>query len=471
MVRQMTGEGHWKDHRITNDELLAKYQLPTMQVLVTQQRLRYAAQAYQEGPLYLHDLIHAEDQVHEASWLKQVEADLAWFNTLGNSRSDQPKKEAKDYIEEWKQPGYRLQYWKATLARAVKRHVQQETMALDTRKWRNKIFQALQETGVQAEPAFHTVFAQQAIGRGYECHCGQSYTTWRSLRLHHIHKHKEYAPERRFLQGSICRACQRDFWTTRRLQQHLAYIPAHGRGNRCYNELLRQGQDLPYELVKQPDHLEGISRLEAVEVAGAAGPTWRGKATDLQQQAEVLRHRVTQGGLLDPHDEDLIAKITVQLDQVATRWRPTLEATDYMANVEDAMIEDIVQALPEEATQQAAATTATWRWARRQLRIIGPATSGAEQWTAAVTYVYNNTLDAKAMEDYEKVLESLDELQDEEPVASSRPLCPTGQTDGARTAGHPRHLWRPPGVEREDRQHQTTGYMEGPTCTTMSYYA
>ena len=69
--------------------------------------------------------------------------------------------------------------------------------------------------------------------------------------------------------GSRPPICMKQFWTLARNQQHLSYIPRGGGVNRCYAALMEQrhvaGDPVCQDI---PKHLQGIRRLEAVQLEG-----------------------------------------------------------------------------------------------------------------------------------------------------------------------------------------------------------
>ena len=71
-----------------------------------------------------------------------------------------------------------------------------------------------------------------------------------------------------FLQGATCPSCLRHFWTTQRLQQHLAYIPRRVGFNPCFFALSSQGYHADYEQVSFPRFVQGLQRVEALQVYG-----------------------------------------------------------------------------------------------------------------------------------------------------------------------------------------------------------
>ena len=88
----------------------------------------------------------------------------------------------------------------------------------------------------------------KATGQGdlhYPCSCGMAFTTAQGLACH---------PH-----------CLQYFWTSVRLQQHLAYASRKTGVNACYQALARQGFCASYTAAYRPKELVGINRADALQ--------------------------------------------------------------------------------------------------------------------------------------------------------------------------------------------------------------
>lgn len=68
--------------------------------------------------------------------------------------------------------------------------------------------------------------------------------------------------------GATCPCCLRFFWTSARLQQHLAYIPRKGGVNRCFQTLTDRGFQGEYTAVHVSQAVKGTIRLDSLPTAG-----------------------------------------------------------------------------------------------------------------------------------------------------------------------------------------------------------
>ena len=100
------------------------------------------------------------------------------------------------------------------------------------------------------------------------CPCGRSFTTAQGLALHRVRAHQQFAPEHNLICGATCPPCLRFFWTSARLQQHLASIPRGGGVNICYQALTERGYTTEYQAIGAPKRLPGAVRLDALQTPG-----------------------------------------------------------------------------------------------------------------------------------------------------------------------------------------------------------
>ena len=166
-------------------------------------------------------------------------------------------------IDYWQEGGAG---WKALLQRALRLHQHQNSHMIEIHKTHHTIFKDLRnaqatfspdpEEGVQM-PMMHT------------CHCGHEFETRRCLLAHQRKKHQNFSAERPFLTGATCQACGLFCWTTQRLQQHLAYIPAAGTPNPCFTILKQSSLAFTYERHSLPSQMRGLgSRCDALRTFG-----------------------------------------------------------------------------------------------------------------------------------------------------------------------------------------------------------
>ena len=165
--------------------------------------------------------------------------------------------------------------WKRTLKRAWKLCIAQEHMMADVQFLNAQIFQTLRQGGAEFDP---TPEQNQRQNREevHICQCGRPFTTAQGLALHRVRTHQQYAPEHNLVCGATCPNCLRFFWSSAILQQHLAYIPRGGGGNRCYQALRERGYTTEYQPELLPRQRQGVLRLDALQIwTEHASPTSR----------------------------------------------------------------------------------------------------------------------------------------------------------------------------------------------------
>eukprot|EP00438_Fugacium_kawagutii_P019842 Skav227937 [mRNA] locus=scaffold146:464374:475885:- [translate_table: standard] len=135
----------------------------------------------------------------------------------------------------------------------------------------------------------------------FVCGCGRGFTTAQGLQLHKWKAHGTPSPERRFLAGATCPVCLRFYWSTQRLQQHLAYMPRSGEPNRCYAALQAAEFQADYFCLPQSqlpagqrcDYIQGFGPAHPLPSAHAARQTaWRNELETLQATCTSIEQDV-----------------------------------------------------------------------------------------------------------------------------------------------------------------------------------
>ena len=189
--------------------------------------------------------------------------DLAWMgNLLPNEMPCAWHDDMTELIDYWQAGASR---WTGLIKRAVTRHCTQERVMGRVHQLHQRIFETLQEGNAQFDhpPDQHSDHAVLL-----RCHCGQRFATNRGLQAHKRRKHQMYSPEHPYLAGTQCQYCMTEFWSTQRLQQHLAYIPKKVGYNRCFQALQASGMTFDYERQEAPPQFRGLNRVDAVPVYG-----------------------------------------------------------------------------------------------------------------------------------------------------------------------------------------------------------
>ena len=151
--------------------------------------------------------------------------------------------------------------WKRNLLKLARRHLHQERLLEQARSYHRKFFKILSDSGARFVPDPFGPFAAPDCDLPHECPCGRSFATGQGLAVHKRKAHGIFSQERPFLQGATCPQCMRYYWTTQRLQQHLAYIPKKLGYNPCFHALQASGYSTTYEAVRRPRFADGLSRV------------------------------------------------------------------------------------------------------------------------------------------------------------------------------------------------------------------
>jgi len=261
MARRILGRcSDFSSHTATSTTLLQAGLLEP-EAYIALERLRFAASLYVHGWKELHQLLLVEEGACKDSWLSGLYDAIQWYNEVMLPKDEIPSS-LDELITYWNSSTVN---WKRQLRKLGHRHLHQELLIDNVMQQHRVLFRTLKNAGAQFEPdPFETVGSQLS----YECPCGRVFSTGQGLALHRRKVHGIYAPERPFLQGATCPSCLRHFWTTQRLQQHLAYIPRRVGFNPCFFALSSQGYHADYEQVSFLRFVQGLQRVEALQVCG-----------------------------------------------------------------------------------------------------------------------------------------------------------------------------------------------------------
>eukprot|EP00435_Cladocopium_sp_Y103_P035861 s3226_g9.t1 len=238
------------DVRTTDAQVFAWARCPDARVRLAQDRLLLAQKLFMRGPTFIHHMLHQEYSCSDHSWLHGVFADLRWLHKLDPAAvpvSWTPS--LTEPIDYWQQGGYG---WKSIIRRLGRKHVYQEMMMMEVHTWHQNIFQTLESAGAEFRPRpfTHAPVGDQA---SYPCFCGRTFSTSVGLATHQRKQHMIVSSEHDLLAGATCPACMKHFWTTQRLQQHLAYVSRRTGRNDCFQTLKKTGFVAEYERVSMKE--------------------------------------------------------------------------------------------------------------------------------------------------------------------------------------------------------------------------
>eukprot|EP00438_Fugacium_kawagutii_P031115 Skav214921 [mRNA] locus=scaffold2073:185023:189856:+ [translate_table: standard] len=203
---------------------------------------------------------------HGTAWMHGIMADLRWFAAVLPGRL--PEGWDSNFgliIDIWQDPTFP---WKPLVKKMVQLHQQQDRLAWDGEQLHHEIFQTLREGGCSFTPEPFADETEEFLP--FACTCGRRFTTGQGLATHRRKAHSVYSPEHTMVGGSQCPCCHRELWSSQRLQQHLAYIPAGLGYNPCYQFLASIGFETVFAAVPLPKEFRGLNRAEALPGYGPA---------------------------------------------------------------------------------------------------------------------------------------------------------------------------------------------------------
>ena len=181
--------------------------------------------------------------------------------------------------------------WKSLLKRAIKVHLQKQKIGWQTGHFHDMIYKELSLHSLT--PVVDAILP--LCESNWLCDlCDAQFDTRQKLAVHKAKKHNKLSDERDYVQSSVCGGCLCDFWTTRRLQQHLAR-----RENGCFSRLHGAREPDTTAHIVLPAHLQGIKWLPAHRSHhGPLRPTPRQRAViQLRSRLQTQETRVHDLGL------------------------------------------------------------------------------------------------------------------------------------------------------------------------------
>ena len=268
---------------------------------------------------FLHHLLHREYAVGTNSWLHGVFADLQWLHRIdAQAVPNEWTHDLTMVIDYWQQGG---PGWKSTIKRLGKKHILQEALMTEVHGWHRRIFQVLDQAGDSLTPKPCEVL-QEAGPADFQCFCGRAFTTAVGLATHQRKVHQLFSMEHDLIDGSTCPACLKHFWSTQRLQQHLAYVSRRTGRNECYQTLMRAGFKTIYNNETRPKDLQGLDRANWIQAYGPPA-MHRDQRVDLmvQYEEEVMRLEQQLADVEAPgQSQERQALFFLQLNQCTEQW-------------------------------------------------------------------------------------------------------------------------------------------------------
>ena len=325
VYRDVLGAPIWVEGAVDNERFFMDNRLIPPRVRIAKDRLSLAARLFQHGPPFLIETLVEEEAACDESWFRALNLDIKWIHAMT------PEDTLHDF--EGDCPGWRdlqrvwsldLARWKIRKRKALRKHIEQEHCMASVFHWHHRIFRLLQGGGYgfSPDPCSHGTFA--AGPANLQCHCGRTFTTPQGLQLHKAKKHAEFSLEHQYVTGATCDVCRRFFWTSQRLQQHLAYIPRAGTANPCYVELVRRGATPDaFARVTMPADKTGMNRCDALLTFGPEGNGFL--QSQQERQCQTLKADI---GRLEQSLDKLHFRTTLGQEELNRYWAKLGEETN-----------------------------------------------------------------------------------------------------------------------------------------------
>ena len=326
------------DAHLSNARVLSMANTADVRILLAFDRLSYARKVFTVGPDFLQHLLHVDCGNSADSWLHGLAADLRWLNTVVPGST--PFTDTMDFTEVIDFWQHRSLPWKRILKRAWTICTAQEYMMTDLHELSTTFFGILKGAGAEFDP--DPADAQEPTREdSHHCPCGRSFTTAQGLALHRVKAHRQFAPEHNFVCGATCPHCLRFFWTSSRLQQHLAYIPRRGGGNACYQAILARGYKTDYLAVKAPPSLQGTVRLDSLPTLGPCGqfaPIGQLEIAEVERQIQELEEELVVKVCPEDHlalGQALCERLSRCTEMWIDRFRGGCEVPEHLTDLGD----------------------------------------------------------------------------------------------------------------------------------------
>eukprot|EP00438_Fugacium_kawagutii_P031000 Skav224073 [mRNA] locus=scaffold942:23534:26989:+ [translate_table: standard] len=271
--RSIASVGYWSASKVTDDAFRAQHQLPALSLRLAKHRILLALQMQRSAPSTLFDLLSAEDCSGQDTWLQALRHSLRWYvHEAGPDHFLYGKELTAEAIFAWLAQTTHLEAH--AVRRQVKRRLLEEATIHDVASHYRQMFEVCAEHGVTlSEPLAN----EEGVAGSYVCNiCHATFASIQGLCSHRWKRHQIRSKERSFMTSTTCNACQKCFWTSQRLQQHLKRSQQYENG--CYF-VLKKYMDpvdpgLTEALNEVPPQLAHIHRLPAHDAEGpSALPT------------------------------------------------------------------------------------------------------------------------------------------------------------------------------------------------------
>ena len=206
---------YWNHARI-----LEFLELPSPEVILHDARLRYSLSLLKSGPSMLWHILTVEEE-----WLSLLRESLCWMT--GQLRGYGPDRSGRDFHQDWHSCfQHHPNSAKAWIGKACRHAILQQGIRTQWLEWHHEFLLSCQEAGYQISFPW-TAFGQtdRPSHDGLEAclRCRQIFRGKAPWSVHAFRCHGRVNWRRRYIDGSRCESCLKEFGTTSRLQDHLTY--------------------------------------------------------------------------------------------------------------------------------------------------------------------------------------------------------------------------------------------------------
>eukprot|EP00438_Fugacium_kawagutii_P018102 Skav210876 [mRNA] locus=scaffold1173:296523:299633:- [translate_table: standard] len=268
--RRIVNNGFWSDRCLDDATLRHRFGLQPFRLILSRLRLGQLHHIATQAPAFYRHLLLAEYELRQG-WLWETQHDLQWFQRLAPVDLHLPTTEQWDWLPVLDTIA-NVPSWKKLVAVAVKKHLAQESLAFEVTYLHQQTYQALREAGFDFAPEETADMDLEPVPPTdcFPCeHCDRTFPSKQSLAAHNFKQHAIPSVEWQYVQSPVCPGCLRNFWTSRRLQQHLRY-----RRNRCFDRVHGTRDHVDGVSVQLDPQYRNVKRLQVFRnVHGPLRPT------------------------------------------------------------------------------------------------------------------------------------------------------------------------------------------------------
>lgn len=301
---------------LTDEQFRAKWHLLPLNMRLTRNRLLAAYQIIEASPDLAWQAATRVPEDDTKSWFAALRKSMDWLAKLAPQAL--PEEHATwevSQITRWFQQT--ATYGPNLVRRMTRRWRRQESIMTEVKSGHEEIVKAL--TTLELPPLRLERKEDALNSTTYHCdQCDAHFNTAQALAIHQWRKHGRLSQERQLMTSTTCMVCQRNYWTTQRLQQHLRY--SRRTQGRCFEETQRQRNPVAQPIkVSVPEELQGIHRLPWTQ---QGTPTPAIEASREEEKA-IIEARWEDTGLPTEIPPDCYKRAAAHIRDRCEQWATT----------------------------------------------------------------------------------------------------------------------------------------------------